>query len=539
MRETEHSADVLVVGAGPVGMTVAALLAALEVRVTVVEKNAGTADDPKAISLDDESLRAYQRAGIVADVLTAIVPGTGTRYYDSDGEPLFHGQAAVPYRFGFPFKNPFAQPDLERILRASLERDPLVNLTFSTELTSLSASEDGVVAQVIGPEGATQVQTRYVLGADGGRSRVRSLVGIGMSGRSHDDVWLVIDTLADTHTERYGMHHGDPRRPYVIVPGLHGRCRYEFYLFPGECDPTDVPPFELIEKLLAPHRPISPGQVERAVSYRFHGLSATSWRSDRVFLLGDAAHMMPPFAGQGLNSGVRDAANLAWKLSAVVRGTAHDSLLDSYEIERRPHAEAVIRSSERLGRVVMTTNLRIARFRDRAVRQALESEAGRAYFEEMRYRPSTRIVSGAVLRPESNPMVGTAIGQPWVFDFGSHRCVPFDDVLGNGWAVVAVGLGNDGNAHWAEAADALVSLDATFIDIPFDDMVFDRPDGVTIAIDLDTRLYAEFMTARGSFVVIRPDRVVAAVTPVHQLHDVVRDLGFFTCALPLATAPTG
>ncbi|QNE21353.1 monooxygenase [Kribbella qitaiheensis] len=519
-------------------MTVAALLAALDVDVAVVEKNAGTADDPKAISLDDESLRAYQRAGIVADVLRAIVPGTGTRYYDSDNQPVFHARAAVPYRSGYPFKNPFAQPDLERVLHAALERSPRVDLRFSTELIGLEQDDQGIVAQTVGPAGEGQISARYALGADGGRSRVRSLLGITMSGRSHDDVWLVIDALGDAHKERYGMHHGDPRRPYVIVPGLHGRCRYEFYLYPGECDATSDPPFELIQRLLEPHRSIAPDQVERAVTYRFHGLSAASWYSGRAFLLGDAAHMMPPFAGQGLNTGIRDAANLAWKLAAVVKGSAHESLLESYEVERRPHAEAVIRSSERLGRIVMTTNPRIARFRDQVVRRALESEAGRAFFKEMRYRPSTRIVSGAVHDPSSNPLVGTVIGQPLVFDFGSHRCLPFDELLGQGWSVVAVGLGQGGDVEWSQAMDSLRGIDARLLDVPLDDLVYDRPDPIGIAIDLDTRLYSEFEPARGSFVIIRPDRVVAAVAAAGQLQEVISDLGFFTHAQPIAAAPT-
>lgn len=517
MTSSRAHSDVLVVGAGPVGMTVAILLAARGVGVTVIEKNAGTANDPKAISLDDESLRVYQQAGIEDLVLDVIVPGTGTKYYDADNLELFHGQAAVPYRSGYPFKNPFAQPDLERVLSAALVAHPLVDLHFATELVDFTDA-DGAVTAIVKSDGVTRdITFGYVLGADGGRSLVRSTLGVGMTGRSHDEVWLVVDCLDDTRRERYGMHHGDPARPHVIVPGLRGRCRYEFYTFPGECDASEAPSFELIEGLLAPYRSITPAQVERAVAYKFHGLNADSWRVGRAFLLGDAAHMMPPFAGQGLNSGIRDAANLAWKLSEVLGGRASDRLLDSYEAERRPHAEAVIRSSEKLGRVVMTRNERLARYRDTVIRDALLTPDGRDYFEHMRYRPSTRYLTGAVFEPQSHPLVGCQVGQPLVFAFASHERVPLDQLLGNDWALLGVGVTE---ADWHSALGTISpGFVAQFVDVPLDDTVHEFGEPIGVAIDLDTRLYEEFGSARGCFVLLRPDRFVAAVVDPSRLSD--------------------
>ena len=515
----------LVVGAGPVGMTAAILLASHGVQVTVVEKNASTADDPKAISLDDESLRVYQRAGVVDDILPVIVPGTGTRYFDSEGTTLFHGGAPTPFRMGHPFKNPFAQPDLERVLRTALESHPRVSLHFATELTGLDISGDSVSAQLRSGGEYVTVNPTYLLAADGGRSPVRTMLDITMTGTSHDDVWLVVDCLGDEHNERYGMHHADPRRPHVIVPGLDGRCRYEFYLYPGEGEATTNPPFELIERLMAPHRSITPEQVERAVSYRFHGLNADEWRRGPLFLLGDAAHMMPPFAGQGLNSGIRDAANLTWKVAAALRGDAGDDLLDTYQQERRPHAGAVIRSSERLGRLVMTTNPRLAKRRDAVIRSALERPEGRAFFEQMRYRPSTRISSGLVIDADREPLVGTALGQPQIFDLATHSCRLLDDVLGDGWAIIGVGLGADATPEtWSELATAFEPLQPRLIDAPLDDRMDRRPGNVRVVIDLDTRLYAELGSARGRLVVVRPDRVIAAVVRPDEVHDVARRL---------------
>jgi 3-(3-hydroxy-phenyl)propionate hydroxylase len=506
--------DVLIVGAGPVGMTVASLLSAYGVSVLVVERRAGTSDDPKAISLDDESLRTYQLAGIADEVMKVIVPGTGTVYYDSNNVELFHGRAAVPLRMGYPFKNPFAQPDLEKTLRYALDRNKRVELWFDAEFIDLDQDDTGVTARVDVQGRVRDVRASFVLGADGGRSSVRTALGISMTGRSHDETWLVIDTTGDIRTERYGMHHGDPGRPHVIVPGLHGRCRYEFALEAGECEAGEAPSFELIQRLLSPYRTIDASQIERAVAYKFHGLSADRWRHGRVFLLGDAAHMMPPFAGQGLNSGIRDAVNLAWKIATAVRMPVGENFLASYERERKPNAEAVIRSSERLGRVVMTHNRRLAAFRDRTLRAALSTNDGRAFFEEMRWRPVAVYRDGLVVPSAVHPLTGAQIGQPLVFWFEEHRQVLLDELLLDGWSVVGVNVAPD---QWAIVRRTFAFLAPALVAVPLDDTVRDAPEDVRTAIDLDTRLYAELESARGCFVLLRPDRYVAAVAQTSEL----------------------
>jgi 3-(3-hydroxy-phenyl)propionate hydroxylase len=512
MEELSHppNCDVVVVGAGPTGMTAASLLAARGVRVIVLERRAGTSEEPKAISLDDESLRVYQQAGIAENVLGIIVPGTGTCYYDGQNRPLFQARAAVPYRNGYPFKNPFAQPDLERVLASTLLEHPLVQLRYRTEVTGLEQDAEMVTVHVQGPDGPGAVTARYVLGADGGRSVVRELVmGNAMSGRSYPDVWLVVDTLGDKHTERYGMHHGDPARPHVIVPGLDGRCRYEFLLFDGEGQAGDKPDFVLIQRLLTPYRQITPEQVERAVNYRFNAVVADRWRQGRCFLLGDAAHMMPPFAGQGLNSGIRDAANLAWKIAEVIEGLAPDAVLDSYEAERKPHAEAVIRSSVMLGSVVMTTSPRVAAHRDRLVREALATEEGRAFFEQMRYRPIAHYREGLVATPEA----GRALGQPLVFNTSTHQISRLDEVIGTGWALFGVDVDPGTDPQAQQVAD---QLGATTWQVPFADTMPHGPNSAGVLIDLDEGLYREFTPYRGQYVLLRPDRFTAAVwDPAH------------------------
>lgn len=493
--------DVAVCGAGPVGLTAAALLAARDLDVVVLERNDSTSDEPKAISIDDESLRVYQQAGIIDAVVGIVVPGTGTQYFDRNNKPLFHARGAAN-RHGYPFKNPFSQPDLERVLVAELRVNPRVDLRFTTEVVGLSHGDDGVTLQT--PESA--VRARYALACDGGRSTLRSALDVTMSGRNHSDVWLVVDTLGDCHTQRYGMHHGDPHRPHVIVPSAGGRCRYEFRLFPGEGEPSSSPSFELIQRLVSRYRDITPDQIERAVNYRFHALVADRWQVGRCFLLGDAAHMMPPFAGQGLNSGIRDAGNLAWKIADVLAGRLTRCALASYESERRPHAQAVVDLSESLGQVVMTVSSDMACRRDDAVGQALSSPDGRAYLEEMRYRPVQCYTEGLVVAGSG---AGVPIGQPRVFDTVSQRLALMDDVLGDGWVLLGVDVTDE--KHWAAAELATAALAATSACVPTSEYLphLNR----RVLIDVDGALMCEFQDYRGCFVLLRPDHFVAAAWP--------------------------
>lgn len=358
-----------------------------------------------------------------------------------------------------------------------------------------------------------------------------------MRGRSYpDDVWLVVDTLDDPHDERYGMHVGDPDRPLVIVPGRAGRCRYEFRLRPGECAPGTAVPFGLVRDLLRPHRDITPEQVERSVAYTFHALLAERLRVGRCFLLGDAAHMMPPFAGQGLNSGVRDAANLCWKVADVLAGRATEALLDTYDTERRPHAQAMIDLSVRLGRVVMTTDHRRARLRDLCVRAALRSRRGRRYLTEMRYRPDTRVTTGAVA-PTDGPgqaLTGTLLQQPFVLHGPGYTSTRLDDPLGPGWSLLGIGLSDD---DWTGVAAAGLP-DARYVDVVLGDRAPREHGGRAAVSDGDGALDAYLASLPGHLLLVRPDRLIAAVFTPGQADHVARTLARFLPPPSVSQPPT-
>ncbi|MEU8798564.1 bifunctional 3-(3-hydroxy-phenyl)propionate/3-hydroxycinnamic acid hydroxylase [Spirillospora sp. NPDC048819] len=526
---------VLVVGAGPVGLTAANLLAARGVPVVLIERNATTSDEAKAISLDDESLRTLQSAGLAETVLEIVVPGTGTRYFDRKGRPLFHARGPEPYRLGYPFKNQFAQPELERALLSALRAHPGVQTAFGTELVDASEAEDGVLTTLRDVEtGETrEVAAAWLLACDGGRSTLRELRKIDMTGTSHTDVWLVADTLGDTHDQRYGMHHGRPERPTVIIPGRDGRCRYEFRLRPGEGAGGTRPDFELIQRLIAPYRTIGPEQVERCTNYTFNAVVADRWRDGRCILLGDAAHMMPPFAGQGLNSGFRDAANLAWKIAEVWHGRASQTLLDTYEAERRPHATALVAFSERLGRIVMTTSPGRALLRDGLVRAMLRTARGRRYLTEMRFRPRAVHEAGLVVRTgrDGEELAGRLLPQPLALVPPGLRPRRLDEVLGEGFALLGVDVPE-------KAWRALPQVwPFRRIDVALGERLPRPAEGRQAIADADGRLEAALAPARGRFLLIKPDRYIAAVFSADAHQQVADELARHGLAVQDPSAP--
>lgn len=506
--------DVAVVGGGPVGLTAANLLAARGHSVVLFEKNPTTSNEPKAISLDDESLRIMQAPGLAAGILDIVVPGTGTVYYGRHGRELFHASSPEPYRLGYPFKNPFSQPELESVLLEALSARPTAEIHLGTTVLGLAQDSETVNLRVQGPAGRpVDYRAKWVLGCDGGRSTVRRSLDIGMTGRSFREPWLVIDATGDAHDEQHGLHYGDQRRPHVIVPGRDGRCRYEFLLHEGEARAGDKPSLELMQRLLAGYRTLDERDIERAVIYTFHALVADGWQDRRCLLLGDAAHMMPPFAGQGLNSGLRDAGNLCWKISEVLDGRLTPAAVATFESERRPHAEATVALSARLGSIVMTTNPLKAMTRDAAVRLALRTPWGRRYLTEMRYRPRLRVGSGLVAADAglaNRRLIGTTIAQPRVYDLSLRKVVLLDEALADGWGLIGVDLAGDG---WASLARQQVPnrLRAKAIDVSLSGHLRRSEHGRTVLVDVDGGLHKTFRALRGRWLLVRPDRVIAAV----------------------------
>src|SRR5581483_12523500 len=272
----------------------------------------------------------------------------------------------------------FYQPELEAALRAGMRRFHHVELRLGTELKDLSQDHDGVTLRFNSDE---TVCARYVIGCDGARSTVRKALGIRLDDLSFDEPWLVVDAEVDgpisfppfagvpagADLQRLSVMLCDPRRPATIVPGRGKHRRWEFMLLPGESDVEMMQP-HVVATLIAPWVQGVTHRIVRAATYHFHGLVAEQWHKDRVFLAGDAAHQTPPFFGQGMCHGLRDIANLAWKLALVLRGAAGAALLETYQCERDPHVRAVIGAAVEAGRYICELDPARAAARDERLR---------------------------------------------------------------------------------------------------------------------------------------------------------------------------
>ena len=503
--------EVLVVGGGPTGLLAANLLGQSGIGVLVVESRPGAVEEPRAVSLDDEAMRSLQGAGLLELASRGVVlPGTGTKYFGARGQLLAYARGPAKFSFGHPVKNPIDQPEFERMLLEGLRRYPGVRVEFSATLLDFEQDGEGVSARVRSSDGSVRsLRLRYLLGCDGGRSTVRHALGIRMTGTTFAEPWIVVDCVDDPHDERFAMHHGDPRRPSVVVPGRAGRCRYEFMLLPGE-DPETASSLPFVRRLLAPHRgEVVPEQIVRSAVYTFHALVTERWREGRAFLLGDAAHMMPPFAGQGLNSGMRDATNLAWKMAAVLRGIADDRLLDTYELERRPHAEAIIRLSTRLGGIMMTTNRAKARLRDASIRTGAALPTVRRFLTEMRYKPAPTYKDGLLVKGSAGgDLAGRMLPQPRVL-LADGGQAPLDDVLGPSFSLLAVDPTRDVfggllSGLWNE-------LGASRVELKLGDRLPASSPSAVGAADADGLLEPVLGDQRGRLVLLRPDRFVLGV----------------------------
>jgi 3-(3-hydroxy-phenyl)propionate hydroxylase len=498
--------DVLIVGGGPTGLALANALGAQDLSVLLVEQERGVAELPRAVSVDDEAMRFMQRLGLLADAEAVTLPGTGTKYYGARGQVLSYARGPERPRYGFPVKNPMDHPEFQQMLLDGARRFPNVEIRHETEFIAFTQDSERVTAEIRNGRGTETITSRYMIGCDGGRSPVRIAIGQEpMSGSAFAERWLVVDTVEDSHDERYAMHYGDPDRPRVVIVGRDGRCRYEFLVHDHE-QPTDHQVEALARELLRPYRSIDSSDIVRATIYQFYALVADEWSDGRVFLAGDAAHMMPPFAGQGLNSGLRDASNLAWKLGAVIKGQARPELLLTYQAERRPHVEATVQLSVRMGSVMMTLSPRRAFLRDTVFTVGSKLPGFRRFFAELRFRPDPHYVDGFAVPDGVGEVVGTLLRQPRVL-IGSGTVVNLDDVLGSGFALLGVDV---------EAAQLLALCDpvwdrlaATRVHVTFDDRLPLRNPLVRGVADMDGLLAEQLADLRGRVVLVRPDRFIA------------------------------
>jgi len=434
--------DVAILGYGPVGAILANLLGRAGLRVAVVEQAAGIYDKPRAITADHEMLHALQLCGLGGVLPGLIAPHRGTDYLGVDGGLIrsFDPQPP-PYPLGWLPTAVFIQPELEAALREAAAARPNIQASIGFRGVAVEEAGDGVrlVTEEVATGRRGAVEARFLVACDGAGSPVRRQLGIGLEDLAFDEWWMVVDAwqrgAADLPMKC--VQYCWPDRPATFIRGPRDLVRWEIKLLPGE-SPEAFGQEANVRAQMA--RFVPPGAVElwRSAVYRFHALVAERWRQGRVFLAGDAAHQMPPFMGQGLCSGVRDAVNLAWKLRMVLQHGAGDALLDSYEAERKPHIRSVVARAKELGLIIGELDAARARARDARLRQdvAVNRQA---------YIP--RLTQG-LLDPDSGDAAGSLFVQPRICM--PHGSVLMDDLLGAGILLV---LRDEEEAVWLGDAE--------------------------------------------------------------------------------------
>lgn len=344
-------ADVAIIGCGPTGALLGNLLGARGLTVEIFEKQPAIYDLPRAVHFDGETMRILQSAGLAEAALPETRVNPGMLFKDRAGRTLIDWSRDMSTGpMGWPESYRFHQPGLERVLRAGLTRYPNVTLHEATAVTAHAQDATGVLLTT--DRGETRAT--HVVACDGTGSPTREALGIGLHDLSFRERWLVVDVMLTRDRPDLGDHsiqYCDPDRPATYVRCVGDRRRWEMRIAPDDPDR-----FESAEiwRRLSRWITADDAELERAAVYTFRSRLAERWREGRVFLAGDAAHQTPPFMGQGMCAGMRDAANLAWKLAAVRNG-ADPALLETYQSERAPNARAFIRLAADMGQLINQT----------------------------------------------------------------------------------------------------------------------------------------------------------------------------------------
>lgn len=513
--------DVIQIGYGPVGQLMAALLGQQGHRVAVFERWPELYGRARAGHLDHEIMRTFQSLGITDAVLKDAHMADRYVFLNAAGETLMSFDYGAPGISGWLNDYILYQPDLEDALDGSVRSRPNVTVHQGWEAVRLRQDAEGVevvLARVVRgadgrlvPGGETRiVHGRYLVAADGANSTVRSALGIGWTDLGFHSTWLVVDLVptAPMHFDVDNAQVCDPARPHCLFQlGKHHR-RFEFAALPGE-DPRRLADPAFAWDLMARYN-VTPAnaRIERNAVYTFGAAVADRWRDGRVLLIGDAVHLMPPFMGQGMCTGLRDAANLAWRLDRVLRGTSDAGVLDSFEAERSRQADALVRMSVAAGEVSCTFDPEVAAARDEAFRNGT-----------MPASPPIPGLTTGMLADLDDPVAGTLSPQGRVQVDG--RTGLFDDVIGRGFVLVS-----------SAPLDAALGTEERAI--------LERVDAVAVtvddAMDVDGTYRGYFAETGRVAILYRPDFYVfgSATRPV-DIADLVRR---FDAALPVPPSPT-
>ncbi|WP_291372469.1 bifunctional 3-(3-hydroxy-phenyl)propionate/3-hydroxycinnamic acid hydroxylase [Acinetobacter sp. UBA6720] len=528
MRNTaNYTTEVAILGAGPVGLTIANYLSKQGVQVTVIEQLDSLIDYPRAIGIDDESLRTIQSLGLVEQVLPHTTPNHAMRFLTPKGR-CFADIQPLTREFGFSRRNAFIQPQVDNVLLQGLKQYEQTHVLFSRQLIEFSQDQTGVTLKLQTADQTEEIiQAQYLIACDGGNSIIRRTLNIDFAGKTAPNQWIVIDIENDPLATPHIYLCCDPVRPYVSAALPHGIRRFEFMVMPGETQEELSQP-ENIAKLLSKVLPTTDGiEVIRQRVYTHNARIAEKFRVDRILLAGDAAHIMPVWQGQGYNSGMRDAFNLAWKVALVVQGKASAELLDSYQVERKDHAKAMIDLSVMAGHVLAPPKKWQGFVRDGIAHALNYIKPIKQYLLEMRFKPMPKYHAGALITDGSKTTpVGKMFIQPHV-KLESGKTVLLDEVLSNDFAIIAWGVDPKWGltpAHMQQWQKLGVKFVQVIPAVQLDNEKRQKYDGVITVGDLDTDIRSWFGQTTESVVILRPDRFVAALAIPQTLNTVSQQL---------------
>jgi 3-(3-hydroxy-phenyl)propionate hydroxylase len=494
--------QVAIVGAGPVGLMLANLLGIAGVQVAVLEANEQLLGLPRAIAYDAETLRLFSQVGLLDDIRPGLIQNPHVRHLNARGRALMEGDFPVCGPYGHSALGTFYQPEFERVLLRGLARFENVGVLFGHTVTNLLQSSDDAVLSIATRQGAGTLRAKFVVGCDGGTSRIRDQLGARLLGSTFAQRWLVVDAIVKNHEVRQISFYCDPRRPRVELPAVGDRVRWEFMQVPGETE-EELKNDGRIMALIAETTRYREVQIERKAVYTFHARVADHWRNGRGLLAGDAAHLMPPFAGQGMNGGMKDAVNLAWKLSSVVKGLAAATILDSYELERAPVVRKMVEVSRRLGALIMPTNYAAAALRDAIFACLNMSRAFREFIGRGGVVPPPAIGRSPLTGAASDALIGQMMPQPIVET--AEGSFPLDTFQAcHQWMVLGMGVDP---ATMLSQRD-LGILDA--LDVCFVCLNGRSETSRTLELRCDDAVFDAWVKRHGlRAVLVRPDRFIA------------------------------
>jgi 3-(3-hydroxy-phenyl)propionate hydroxylase len=560
MTQVNETYDVIISGLGPTGLTMAHLLGQRGLQVLVLEREPKFYGNARAVYTDDECMRIFQSLGLADALANDMLQDTVVQMVLKDGTVLM--QINDPTRvYGWSPSYFFYQPLLETTLAQTLDRYPHVRVVRGREVLSFVQDANSVKVLHAATEGlqygksaATQtitgdkpavnsedvqfVQAKYFVACDGGRSAVRAQLGIEMTGKSFPNPWLVVDIKAKDPLN--GLNHlpyfnfvCDPDCPTVSCVQPYGHHRFEFMLMPDQTKEYMENP-STIRSLLSRHVDPDKFDILRSLVYTFNALIAGQWRKDRVFLAGDAAHMTPQFIGQGMNAGVRDAYNLAWKLDAVLRGRADAKLLDTYQSERRPHVHDMIKTAVDMKSFVSVANPLLGALRNVTTKIALATPVLGKFIQSGAFIPQPFYENGKYFgnpRVRKNDAAGRWLPQPDIRN-AHGKSQKLDELLGNGFTLL--GLGIDPRQGLSKGSLAIWDSQTTnfiaaypFGGRPQGSVSHAAPIGLQIAEDLTGELFQwlkKHHAKLGDIVIVRPDRFVFAVVPAEHIEQATQNL---------------